>query len=85
MSSKEMMLVNLTGISGKEMTLPLPDIHLTDLGKDSDGIYRHRFDPADARRHHLRYAQGVISTVTDIGKGAENVARMMPGKLSAEV
>jgi len=30
--------VSLTGLFGKEMTLPLPDIHLTDLGKGSNGL-----------------------------------------------
>lgn len=29
---------NLTGLVNKEITLPLPDIHLTDLGKGSGGI-----------------------------------------------
>lgn len=29
---------NLTGLVNKEVTLPLPDIHLTDLGKGTDGI-----------------------------------------------
>jgi uncharacterized protein involved in outer membrane biogenesis len=80
MSSKEMMLVNLTGISGKEMTLPLPDIHLTDLGKDSDGI-----TATDLTRRMLGAITSatlkvVISTVTDIGKGAENVGKDDAGK-----
>lgn len=29
---------NLTGVINKEVTLPLPDIHLTDLGKGNGGI-----------------------------------------------
>ena len=29
---------SITGIGGKELTLDLPPIHLTDLGKGSDGI-----------------------------------------------
>jgi hypothetical protein len=29
---------NLTGLVNKELTLPLPEIHLTDLGKGTDGI-----------------------------------------------
>ena len=33
--------VSLTGMGGKEMTLPLPDIHIRDLGKDGDGITIH--------------------------------------------
>ena len=67
--------VSLTGMSGKEMTLPLPDIHLTDLGKDSDGI-----TATDLTRRVLdaitsATLKAVTSAVTGIGKGAENVGK----------
>jgi uncharacterized protein involved in outer membrane biogenesis len=67
--------VNLTGMSGKKMTLPLPDIHLTDLGKDSDGI-----TAADLTRRVLgaitsATLKTVISAVTSIGKDAGNVGK----------
>ena len=45
--------VSLTGLGGKTMDLPLPDIHLTDLGKGSDGL-----TPAEL-------VGKVISAVTD--------------------
>ena len=67
--------VSLTGMSGKEMTLPLPDIHLTDLGKGSDGITatdltRRVFDAITSAT-----LKAVSSAVTGIGKGAENVGK----------
>jgi uncharacterized protein involved in outer membrane biogenesis len=67
--------VNLTGMNNKEMTLPLPDIHLTDLGKDSDGI-----TAADLTRRVLGAITSatlkvVISAVTNIGKSAGNVGK----------
>ena len=62
--------VSLTGVSGKEMTLPLPDIHLTNLGKGNAGI-----TAADLTRRVLgaittATVKVVASATTDIGKGA---------------
>jgi uncharacterized protein involved in outer membrane biogenesis len=67
--------VSLTGMGGKEMTLPLPDIHLTDLGKDSNGI-----TATDLTRRVLgaitsATLKAVSSAVAGIGKGAENVGK----------
>jgi hypothetical protein len=61
--------VSLTGIGGKEMTLPLPDIHLTNLGKDNAGI-----TATDLTRRVLdAITSATIKTVanaaTDIGRG----------------
>jgi hypothetical protein len=61
---------SVTGISGKEMTLPLPDIHLTNLGKGNAGI-----TAADLTRRVLgaittATVKVVASATTDIGKGA---------------
>ena len=62
--------VSLTGMGGKEMTLPLPDIHLTNLGKDNAGI-----TAADLTRRVLdaittATIKAVANATTDIGKGA---------------
>ena len=62
--------VSLTGMGGKEMTLPLPDIHLANLGKDNDGI-----TATDLTRRVLdaittATIKAVASATTDIGKGA---------------
>ena len=70
-----MVHVNLTGMSGKEMTLPLPDIHLTNLGKGNAGI-----TATDLTRRVLgaitaATVKVVASATTDIGKGAGNWGR----------
>jgi hypothetical protein len=70
-----MVHVNLTGMSGKEMTLPLPDIHLTNLGKGNAGI-----TATDLTRRVLgaittATVKVVASATTNIGKGAGNLGR----------
>jgi uncharacterized protein involved in outer membrane biogenesis len=67
--------VTLTGLGGKTGTLPLPDIHLTDLGKDSDGI-----TAADLTKHILSaITEGTIKAVaanaSQLGKSAEEAAK----------
>ncbi len=65
--------VSLTGMGGQEMTLPLPDIHLTNLGTDADGI-----TATDLTRRALdaltaATIKAVASAATDLGKGALNL------------
>jgi hypothetical protein len=67
--------VSLTGMGGKQMTVPLPDIHLTDLGKSENGI-----TAAELTKRVLdAIVSGTLKTVasaaTDIGKGAENLGK----------
>ena len=67
--------VSLTGMGGKEMTLPLPDIHFTDLGKGKDGI-----TGADLTRRVLdaiatSTMKAVANATTDIGKNVEGVGK----------
>jgi hypothetical protein len=67
--------VSLTGIGGREMTLPLPDIHLTDLGKDSAGI-----TATDLTRRVLgaitaASIKAVANATTDISKGVGNLGK----------
>jgi hypothetical protein len=76
--------VSLTGLGGKEMTLPLPDIHLTNLGKDNAGI-----TAADLTRRVLdtittATIKAVANATTDIGTGAgkaagEGMNKITPG------
>jgi uncharacterized protein involved in outer membrane biogenesis len=70
-----MVHVHLTGMSGQEMTLPLPDIHLTNLGKGNAGI-----TATDLTRRVLgaitsATIKAVASATTDIGQGAGNLGR----------
>jgi hypothetical protein len=67
--------VSFTGLGGKEMTLPLPDIHLTDLGKSGDGL-----TPAELIRSVLRsITSATIKVVTDeatsLGTSVENLGK----------
>jgi hypothetical protein len=69
-----MVHVSLTGVGGKEMTLPLPDIHLTNLGKDSAGI-----TATDLTRRVLgaittATIKAVAGATTDIGQRAGKAA-----------
>jgi hypothetical protein len=65
--------VSLTDMGGKEMTLPLPPIHLTDLGKNADGI-----TPAELTRSVLdaivaATVKEVSKAGTEVGKNAESL------------
>jgi len=67
--------VSLPGMGGEEMTLPLPDIHLTNLGKGNAGI-----TATDLTRRVLgaittATVKVVASATTDIGQGAGNLGR----------
>ncbi len=67
--------VSLTGIGGREMTLPLPDIHLTDLGKGGAGI-----TAADLTKRVLgaittATIKAVGTATTDLGKGVGNLGK----------
>lgn len=78
---------NLTGIVNKEITLPLPDIHLTDLGKGNDGL-----TAADLTQKVLgEITTGTIKALTaavaDLGKdvtGAAKGATQNAGKAAGE-
>ena len=77
--------VSLTGIGGKEMTLPLPDIHLTDLGKDSAGI-----TAADLTRRVLgaittATVKAVANATTDIGQNAGKAAGAGMNKITTGI
>jgi hypothetical protein len=75
---------SLPGMGGKEMILPLPDIHLTNLGKDNAGI-----TAADLTRRVLdaittATIKAVANATTDIGTGAgtaagEGMNKITPG------
>jgi hypothetical protein len=65
----------LTGLTAREMTLPLPDIHLTNLGQDNGGI-----TPAELTREVLGQVttatiKAVGDAVSDLGKGAADAAK----------
>jgi len=65
--------VSLTGMGGKEMTLPLPEIRLTNMGTGTDGI-----TAADLTRRVLdalttATVKVVANAATDISRGVGNL------------
>ncbi len=77
--------VTLTGLGGATGTLPLPDIHLTDLGKDSDGI-----TAADLTKRLLSVittdtVKAVAANASQLGKGAEEAAKGAVDKAGSAV
>ena len=67
--------VSLTGLVNREMTLQLPEIHLTGLGAGSDGI-----TPAQLTKEVLGQITKetlvvVVNAVRDLGKGVENLGK----------
>ncbi len=72
--------VSLKELGGKSATVPLPVIHLTDLGKGSEGI-----TPAELTQKVLTAVlDGSIkaagSAVTDLGKGATEAVKKAAGE-----
>lgn len=66
--------VSLTGMGGNAAPIPLPDIHLTDLGKDSGGI-----TPAELTKKILQAVtqstvKAVANSAGNLGKGVLNTA-----------
>ncbi len=67
--------VSLTDLQGKEMTLPLPPIHLTDLGKNPDGITATDLTRSVLRAITTATVKAVGKASTDIGKNAGNLLK----------
>ncbi len=66
-------------IGGKELTLPLPDIHLTGLGAGPEGI-----TPAALIKEVLGQVttatiKAVVGSAADLGKGVENLGKEAVG------
>ncbi|HTX23002.1 MAG TPA: AsmA family protein [Candidatus Aquilonibacter sp.] len=65
--------ISLTGLGGKEMTLPLPDIELKNLGKGSDGLTATDLTRAVLSAITSATVKVVAGTATNVGKGAEKL------------
>ena len=68
-----MIHVHLTGMGGKDMTLPLPDIHLTNLGKNGAGITATDLTRCVLGAITTGVIKAVANSTTDIGKSAGNL------------
>ncbi len=67
--------LSMAGLGGKSTTVPLPEIHLTDLGKSSGGI-----TAADLTRRVLEAitesaTKAASGALTDIGKNAAGLTK----------
>ena len=66
---------SITGIGGKELSLTLPDIHLTDLGKGSDGLTPSELTHAVLKAITSATAKAVSDALLGLGKGGENLGK----------
>jgi hypothetical protein len=67
--------VRLTDLGGREMTLSLPDIHLTDLGKDDDGLTTAELTRVVLKTITTATIKAVSASATDLGKSVETVGK----------
>lgn len=75
--------VSLTDLQGKEMTLSLPTIHLTDLGRNPEGITATDLTRSVLRAITTATVKAVSKASTDIGKNAGNVLKGAAGNAGA--
>ena len=67
--------VSVNGLGGREMTLPLPDIELTDLGKGKDGITAAEVIRAVMSRVSAETLKAVANAGKDVGNAATSAAK----------
>jgi hypothetical protein len=77
--------LSITGMAGKSVPIVLPDIHLTDLGKDSNGL-----TPAELTKKVLEAVvasttKAASQAIADLGKGATDAAKGAAGKAGGAV
>jgi hypothetical protein len=77
--------VILTELGGKEMTLPLPEIHLTNLGKDGDGLTPTELTRAVFAAVISDTTKAVADALTklDLTKGAEQLKQAGQGAIKS--
>jgi hypothetical protein len=66
---------NITGVINKELTLPLPDIHLTDLGKGGDGITAADLTQKVLSEVTADTVKAVVNAASNLGKDAAGAAK----------
>lgn len=76
--------VYLTGIASKEMTVALPDIHLTDLGKDKDGITPAELVRVVLSKVNAATLKAVTESVTNSGKMIEDLGKDLTKGITKE-
>jgi hypothetical protein len=66
---------SITGLGGKTMTLPLPTIHLTDLGTGPDGITVSELTKQVISAIEKQAVETVTSETGNLGKAAGNLTK----------
>jgi uncharacterized protein involved in outer membrane biogenesis len=66
---------NLTGMINKEVTLPLPDIHFSDLGKGNDGITAADLTKKVLSEITTATLQTLVTYASNLGKDATGAAK----------
>jgi len=79
--------VKLTGVgvAVREMTLPLPEIHLTDLGKGGDGITATELTKRALDALTAATIKVVASEAGNLGKGAEKIVGGNVNKITKDL
>jgi hypothetical protein len=67
--------VSVTALGGKSATVPLPEIHLTDLGKGADGITAADLTKKVLQEIEKGAVQAASGAVTDLSKQATGIAK----------
>jgi hypothetical protein len=75
--------LSLTGMGGRALPILLPNIHLADLGKDSNGITLAELTKKVMQAVLAGTTKAAAGAVTDLGKGAANAA-VGAGKTATE-
>ena len=67
--------LSATMLGGKSATVPLPDIHLTDLGKDSNGLTAGEVTEKVLKEVTQGTLKAVEKAMLDLGKGATDAVK----------
>jgi uncharacterized protein involved in outer membrane biogenesis len=75
--------LSMTGLKGNAVPIPLPPIHLTDLGTGSDGITAAELTKRVLEAIIASAEKAAASGITDLGKGATDAAKSI-GKTATD-
>jgi hypothetical protein len=78
--------VSLTGLVGKSVTVPIPDVHLTGLGQGTDGITAAELTKRVLNEVLAGATKAAASSdaVKDLAKGATDAAKDAVGKAAGD-
>jgi hypothetical protein len=74
-------LVSLTGLGGKLATVPLPDIHLTNIGTGGSGVSAAELTKQVMKELLASVTKAAAGAVTDLSKGVTDLGKEGAGQL----